>query len=74
MILLLLGAPGTGKTTVCQTLTAQYGVPHFEMSWMPEFLRMNGQDIPYAQDEQIAVGALLAVAKVYTEAGHRVVV
>lgn len=73
MIILILGAPGTGKTTVCRALSERYGTPYFEMSWMPEFLRLNGVRIDYEQDERIAVAALLSVAKAYIAGGHRVV-
>ena len=73
MIIPVIGAPGTGKTTICQELTRLYGTPHFEMSWMPEFLRRNGVEISYVEDERIAVQALICVARVYSDAGHNVV-
>lgn len=73
MIILVIGAPGTGKTTICQDLSRRYGAPHFEMSWMPEFLRRNGTAISYEEDERTAVQALVGVAKVYSDAGHRAV-
>jgi hypothetical protein len=73
MIIPVIGAPGTGKTTLCQELTRRCGTPHFELSWMPEFLQRNGLAIPYEEDEKTAVRALIAVAQIYCAAGHRVV-
>jgi hypothetical protein len=73
MIVPIIGAPGTGKTTLARALSDRYGIPHFEMSWVPEFTRMNGCPIPYEADERVALEALIAVAKVYEAAGHNVV-
>lgn len=73
MIIPIIGAPGTGKTTVCKEVTRRHGIPHFEMAWMPEFMMQNGMTIPYVEDERIAVCGLVAVAKVYSDLGHRVV-
>lgn len=73
MIIPVLGAPGTGKTTLCQEMTRRFGTPHFEMSWMPEFMTRNGIAIPYTEDERIAVCGLVAIAKVYSDEGHKVV-
>ncbi|MFN8529684.1 MAG: AAA family ATPase [Anaerolineae bacterium] len=73
MIVPVIGAPGTGKTSLLKAITERYGTPHFELSWMPEFMRMNGVRIDYVQDERIAIQALFAVAREYAHSGHRVV-
>jgi molybdopterin-guanine dinucleotide biosynthesis protein len=73
MIVPIIGPPGAGKTTLLREITRRYGTPHFELSWMPEFLTMNGVKIAYPHDESIAIKALIAVAREYVKGGHRVV-
>jgi hypothetical protein len=73
MIVPVIGPPGSGKTTLLREITRRYGTPHFELSWMPEFLTMNGVKIAYPQDESIAIKALIAVAREYVSGGHSVV-
>ena len=73
MIVLVLGCPGSGKTTVLRELSRQFGVPHFELSWMPEFRWMNGRRLSYEEDEAVAVRGMVAVAKAYVRSGHGVV-
>ncbi len=73
MIVLLVGAPGIGKTTLLQALSARMGCPAFEMSWMPEFLVKNGNAISYEEDERIAADTLLLVGRNYLKHGHRIV-
>ena len=71
LIIVILGAPGTGKTTTLRALSARLGCPKFELSWMPEFSMRDGERIAYEEDEAIAVDALVQVAKTYVRHGHR---
>ena len=71
LIIVIIGAPGTGKTTTLRALSARLGCPEFELSWMPEFSMRDGERIAYEQDEAIAVDALIQVAKTYARHGHR---
>ncbi len=73
MILPIFGSPGSGKTTLGNSLREKCGYPFFELSWMPEFRTLNGRTISYEQDEKIAIYALLNVAQTYCEHGHKVV-
>ena len=73
MIVPVIGPPGSGKTTILTEVTNRHGTPHFELSWMPEFMQMNGSSIDYSTDEVIAIDALFAVAKAYVSGGHHVV-
>jgi hypothetical protein len=73
MIVLILGCPGSGKTTALRELSERFGVPHFELSWMPEFRRMNGRRLSYEEDEAIAIRGIVAVAKAYVRSGHHAV-
>ncbi len=73
LIIVILGAPGTGKTTTLRALSARLGCPAFELSWMPEFSVRDGERIAYEEDEAIAVDALIQVAKTYVRHGHRYV-
>jgi len=73
LIIVILGAPGTGKTTTLRALSARLGCPEFELSWMPEFSMRDGERIAYEEDEAIAVDALIQVAKTYVRHGHRYV-
>ena len=40
-VILMNGAPGTGKTTVGSLLHEYYKSPWFEFGWIPEFRRLN---------------------------------
>ncbi len=71
LIIVILGAPGTGKTTTLRALSATLGCPEFELSWMPEFPMRDGERIVYEEDEATAVDALIQVAKTYVRHGHR---
>ena len=73
LIVVVLGAPGTGKTTTLRALSGRLGCPEFELSWMPEFSMRDGERIAYEEDETIAVDALIQVAKTYVRHGHRYV-
>lgn len=73
LIIVILGAPGTGKSSTLHALSARLGCPEFELSWMPEFSMRDGERIAYEEDEAIAVDALIQVAKTYVRRGHRYV-
>jgi hypothetical protein len=73
LIIVIIGAPGTGKTTIQRALSLSLGCPQFELSWMPEFLIRDGERIAYEEDEATAVDALIQVAKTYCRHGHRYV-
>jgi hypothetical protein len=73
LIIVILGAPGTGKTTTLRALSARLGCPEFELSWLPEFPIRDGERIAYEEDEAIAIDALIQVAKTYVRHGHRYV-
>ena len=73
MIVPIFGSPGCGKTTLGNAMMKKFGYPFFELSWIPEFRTMNGRAISYAEEEKIAVCALLNVAKTYCQQGHKVV-
>ena len=73
MIVIIVGAPGIGKTTLLEKLGERLGCPYLELSWMPEFREKNGQPIPYEEDEQVAIENLVLIAQNYRRHGHRIV-
>ena len=73
MIVPIFGSPGSGKTTLGKAIMKKFGYPFFELSWIPELRTMNGHAISYEEEENIAVCALLNVAKTYCEQGHKIV-
>ncbi len=71
MIIILIGAPGIGKTTLIKKLGECLQCPYLELSWMPEFRIKNGITIPYEEDELIAIENLILVAQNYRKHGHQ---
>ena len=57
MIIVTIGALGTGKTTIQRALSAKLGCLEFELSWMPEFPIRDRERIAYEEDEAIALNA-----------------
>jgi predicted kinase len=70
-LVLLLGPPGGGKTTLSQALGERLGCPHLELSIVPEFPVIAGVRVPYETDERIAMQNLLLWGRNYLAHGHR---
>ena len=70
-IIIIAGAPGTGKSSLARLLQERSGAPMFEFGWIPEFRnRPNGQ-IPYAEEEQVSFENLVLVCKNYLRHRYR---
>ena len=70
-IIVIAGAPGTGKSSLAKLLQEHSGSPLFEFGWIPEYRnRPNGQ-IPYEEEEQISFENLVLVCKNYLKHGYR---
>ena len=72
-VVVILGPPGIGKTTLLTALGNHLGCPHLELSIVPEFRRIAGEAIGYEQDERIAIENLVLWAGNYLRHGHRLV-
>ena len=74
-IIVIHGAPGTGKTTVAGLLHEKLKCPWFEFGWIPEFRNLNPHTkIPYAQEEELSFSSLALVAKNYLAHGFESVI
>lgn len=68
-LILLHGAPGTGKTTVAQALHQRLNSPWFEFGWIPEFREKGEVTIPYEEEEQLSFENLALVVRNYHRHG-----
>lgn len=70
-VILMNGAPGTGKTTVSTLLHEKLKCPWFEFGWIPEFRHLNPHtEIPYDEEEQISFENLMLVVQNYLRHGY----
>lgn len=69
-IIIIHGAPGTGKTTISQKLHETLKSPWFEFGWIPEFRMKNPYtEIAYKDEEQVTFENLVLVCKNYIKHG-----
>ncbi|MDR1464197.1 MAG: hypothetical protein LBJ11_02695 [Oscillospiraceae bacterium] len=65
-VVVVHGAPGTGKTTVAAQLHERLRCPWFEFGWIPEFCAKNPHtEIPAQDEEQLSFENLVLVTKNY---------
>jgi hypothetical protein len=72
-VVVLLGAPAIGKTSLSRALGEHLRCPHLELSLVPEFREIAGQPIAYELDERIAIQNLVLWARNYLVHGHQFV-
>lgn len=69
-LIIINGAPGTGKTTLARKLHEHFKSPWFEFGWIPEFRHLNPYtEISYADEEAIAFENLTLVVRNYIRHG-----
>lgn len=68
-IIVIAGAPGTGKSSVAALLQKKFSSPCFEFGWIPEFRQKGNKTILYQEEEGIAFENLVLVAKNYVKHG-----
>ena len=74
-VILMNGAPGTGKTTVSALLHEKLKCPWFEFGWIPEFRCLNPHtEISYEEEEQLSFENLMLVTKNYLRHGYEQVI
>jgi chloramphenicol 3-O-phosphotransferase len=73
-IILIHGAPGSGKTSAAQAMHERLGCPWFEFGWIPEFRHKGEVVISYAEEEQLSFENLCLVVRNYLRHGFRNIV
>jgi len=68
-MILIHGAPGTGKTSVAQVLHERLGSPWFEFGWIPEFRQKGEAEISYEEEERLSFENLCLVVRNYLRHG-----
>ena len=69
-VILLNGAPGSGKSTVGALLHEKWRCPWFEFGWIPEFRHLNPHtEITYEQEEMLSFENLMLVTQNYLRHG-----
>ncbi len=71
-LILINGAPGTGKSTVAALLHAKLKSPLFEFGWIPEFRRLTPElELSYEEEEQLSFENLMLVTENYLRHGYK---
>ena len=70
-MILLNGAPGSGKSTVAALLHEKLRCPWFEFGWIPEFRHLNPHtEISYEEEEALSFENLMLVTENYLRHGY----
>lgn len=70
-MILLNGAPGSGKSTVAALLHEKLRCPWFEFGWIPEFRHLNPHtQISYEEEEALSFENLMLVTENYLRHGY----
>lgn len=71
-IIVIHGAPGSGKTTIAEELHRRLESPWFEFGWIPEFTKKNPHtNISQKDEEQMSFENLVLVCKNYIKHGFK---
>ena len=71
-IIVIHGAPGSGKSTTAALLHEKLRSPWFEFGWIPEFRNLNPHtEISFEQETEISFENLVLVVKNYIRHGFR---
>ena len=68
-IVVIAGAPGSGKSTVAEALQRRLDSPMFEFGWIPEFRHTGRRDLTYVEEESLAFENLILVVQNYVKHG-----
>ena len=71
-IIVIHGAPGSGKSTTAALLHEKLRSPWFEFGWIPEFRNLNPHtEISFEQETEISFENLILVVKNYIRHGFK---
>ena len=70
-LIVIAGAPGSGKSTIAALLQTKLDSPMFEFGWIPEFRNTGDRRTSYEEDEGIAFENLSLVTHNYIKHGYR---
>lgn len=71
-IIVIHGAPGSGKSTTAALLHEKLRSPWFEFGWIPEFCHLNPHtEISFEEETEISFENLVLVVKNYVRHGFR---
>jgi len=70
-VIIIGGAPGSGKSEITKLLQERLSTPMFEFCWIPEFRNTGTITIPYEEEEGIAFENLVLVTKNYIRHGYK---
>ena len=68
-IIILAGAPGTGKSSTAKAIHERIKNPYFEFGWIPEFRLKGEAEITFAEEWHISFENLCLVARNYHKHG-----
>lgn len=73
-VVVIAGAPGTGKSTVSSAVQQVWGCPLFEFGWIPEFRETGVRRLGYVEEQDLAGENLVLVTNNYGRHGFQRVI
>lgn len=70
-VIIIAGAPGSGKSTLGEALRDRLQSPYFEFGWIPEFRKLPNRELTQPEEESLSFENLSLVAKNYLRHGYK---
>ena len=70
-LIIVRGASGSGKTTICKLLKKKLACPYLELDWLREYHLDQKWTLENKKEEKVAFENLILIAKNYIKHGYK---